>query len=62
MAMPRRLAGVSYAWGGSVIFQYCNLPYLIGAAWLPWGVASVLGVIHGRSRLGRVGTGRRCWR
>ena len=44
------LAGVSYACGGAIIFQYCNLPYLIGAAWLPWGIVSAFDVVQGRSR------------
>lgn len=30
------LAAVSYAFGGNVLFQYCNLVFLCGAAWLPW--------------------------
>jgi len=29
------LAAVAYAFGGSVLFQYCNTVYLGGAAWLP---------------------------
>jgi len=29
------LSAVAYAYGGSVFFQYCNLIYLAGAAWLP---------------------------
>lgn len=29
------LAAVAYAFGGSVLFQYCNTVYLVGAAWLP---------------------------
>jgi len=29
------LAAVAYAFGGSVLFQYCNIVYLVGAAWLP---------------------------
>jgi hypothetical protein len=32
------LAGIAYAYGGSVLFQVCNPPFLIGAAWLPWAV------------------------
>jgi hypothetical protein len=35
------LAAVSYACGGAVLFQYCNLVYLIGAAWLPWAFAAM---------------------
>jgi hypothetical protein len=30
-------ASLTYASGGYVLFQYCNLAYLIGAAWLPLG-------------------------
>ncbi len=29
------LAAVSYAFSGNVLFQYCNVVFLIGAAWLP---------------------------
>lgn len=29
------LAVVAYALGGSVLFQYCNVVFLVGAAWLP---------------------------
>ncbi|MEX2173451.1 MAG: hypothetical protein WD872_03760 [Pirellulaceae bacterium] len=29
------LAALSYACGGSVVFQHCNVVYLVGAAWLP---------------------------
>ena len=29
------LAAISYAFSGSVLFQYTNLPFLIAAAWLP---------------------------
>lgn len=29
------VAGVSYAFSGSVLFQYANVVYLVGAAWLP---------------------------
>ena len=35
-------ASLTYAFGGSIVFQYCNPIYLVGAAWLPWGVAAVL--------------------
>jgi hypothetical protein len=31
------LGGVSYAFGAPVLFQYCNVIYLVGAAWLPLG-------------------------
>jgi hypothetical protein len=35
------LAAVSYACGGAVLFQYCNIVFLIGAAWLPWAFAAI---------------------
>ena len=35
------LAAISYACGGGVLFQYCNLVFLVGAAWLPWAIAAV---------------------
>jgi hypothetical protein len=41
------LASVSYALGGSIVFQYCNPPYLISAAWLPLGASSVLRIVQG---------------
>ncbi len=35
-ALAAGVAALSYAFGGSVLFQYCNVIFLIGAAWLPW--------------------------
>ena len=32
------LAALSYAVGGNVLFQYCNVIFLVGAAWLPAAV------------------------
>ncbi len=55
LAMRREaatLAGVCYAYGASILFEYCNLPYLIGAAWLPWGIASIVALIQSPSRRG----------
>jgi hypothetical protein len=31
------LAALAYAFGAPVLFQYCNIIYLVGAAWVPWG-------------------------
>lgn len=31
------IGAVSYAFGGPILFQYCNAIYLVGAAWLPLG-------------------------
>ena len=33
----RRSRGSRYAFGGPILFQYCNIIYLVGAAWVPWG-------------------------
>jgi hypothetical protein len=35
------LGAMAYAFGAPVLFQYCNIIYLIGAAWLPLGVHAV---------------------
>ena len=35
------VAGLSYAFSGVVLFQSTNAIYLVGAAWLPWGLWSV---------------------
>jgi hypothetical protein len=35
------LCGLSYAFGGNVIFQYCNVVFLVGAAWLPLAVGQL---------------------
>jgi len=32
------LCSLSYAFGGNVMFQYCNVVFLVGAAWLPLAV------------------------
>jgi hypothetical protein len=29
------VGGISYAFSGNVLFQYCNVIFLVGAAWLP---------------------------
>lgn len=36
------LAGLSFELSGSVLFQYCNPIYLVGAAWLPWAILCFL--------------------
>ena len=35
------IAAISYGFGGIVLFQYSNLPYLVSAAWLPLGVYGI---------------------
>ncbi len=35
------VGALAYAFGGPIIFQYCNVIYLVGAAWLPLGFRAV---------------------
>ena len=35
------LSGFAYGFGGSVLFQVCNVIYLVSAAWLPFGLAAI---------------------
>ena len=35
------LGGLSYAFGGPVLFQYDNVIYLVGASWVPWGLLAI---------------------
>jgi Bacterial membrane protein YfhO len=35
------LSAFAYAFGAPILFQYCNVIYLVGAAWLPLGVHAV---------------------
>ena len=35
------LAALSYTFGAPILFQYCNIIYLVGAAWLPLGFHAV---------------------
>lgn len=34
------LAGMSYGCAGAVVFQYCNVVFLVGAGWLPFALAT----------------------
>jgi Bacterial membrane protein YfhO len=43
------LSALGYGFGAPILFQYCNIIYLIGAAWLPLGIHAVDGWV----RLGR---------
>jgi len=36
-AVASALAALGYAFGAPVLFQYCNVIYLVGAAWTPLG-------------------------
>ncbi len=44
------LAAMTYTFGAPVLFQYCNVIYLVGAAWLPLGFLAVDRWIGLRSR------------
>jgi hypothetical protein len=35
------LGGLSYAFGAPVLSQYCNVIFLVGAAWVPWGLRAL---------------------
>src|ERR1017187_7925831 len=35
------LSALSYTFGAPILFQYCNIIYLVGAAWLPLGMHAV---------------------
>ena len=35
------LSGLAYAFSGPILFQYCNIIYLVGAAWVPLGFRAV---------------------
>ena len=37
----RASAALSYTFGAPILFQYCNIIYLVGAAWLPLGLRAV---------------------
>lgn len=43
------IAAISYAFSGSVLFQYCNVVYLVGAAWLPLALPATEKLLAGRS-------------
>lgn len=40
------LACLAYAFSGSVVFQYCNVVFLVGAAWLPAALWAMRGMVH----------------
>lgn len=45
------LVAIAYACGGNVVFQYCNIVFLVGAAWLPAALLAIEVIV-----------GCRCWR
>ena len=48
------IAGSAYGFGGPILFQYCNIIYLVGAAWMPWALAAVDAWLR-RGRLWAIG-------
>ncbi|HEX8201794.1 MAG TPA: hypothetical protein VF590_15065, partial [Isosphaeraceae bacterium] len=44
------LGGLSYAFGAPVLFQYGNVIYLVGAAWVPWGLRAIDRLVRQRRR------------
>ncbi|MGD9721747.1 MAG: hypothetical protein AB7O59_05335 [Pirellulales bacterium] len=51
------LAAVSYAFSGNVLFQYCNVVFLVGAAWLPLAVLAANRMLMGQSWRAALGLG-----
>jgi hypothetical protein len=51
------LAALAYAFGSPVLFQYCNVIFLVGAAWVPWGLAALDGLLRRGRRWGLPGLG-----
>lgn len=51
------LASLAYAFGGSVVFQYCNVVFLIGAAWLPAALLATDWMLSKRSLIGAAALG-----
>ncbi len=51
------LAGQAYGLGGAVLFQYCNVVFLVGAAWLPLAVVAADRLLVERNLRGALGTG-----
>ncbi|HZN36755.1 MAG TPA: YfhO family protein, partial [Pirellulaceae bacterium] len=48
------LAAIAYSCGGNVVFQYCNVVFLVGAAWLPLAALAADRMLAGRSWLSAV--------
>jgi hypothetical protein len=44
------LGAIAYAFGGPVLFQYSNIIYLVGAAWVPLGLRSVDRIVRLKNR------------
>jgi Bacterial membrane protein YfhO len=51
------LAAIAYAFSGSVLFQYCNVVFLVGAAWLPLAILLADRMLVGRRAASAAGFG-----
>lgn len=51
------LAAIAYAYGGGVAFQYSNVVFLVGAAWLPLAALAADRMLKSRSWSAAVGLG-----
>ena len=49
------LAAMAYAFGAPVLFQYCNVIFLVGAAWVPWGFLALDRLLRLKRRSGLLG-------
>ena len=48
------LGGLSYAFAGPVVFQYANVIFLVGAAWMPLGLRAIDRWLRQRKRSGLI--------
>jgi hypothetical protein len=46
------IAGLSYAFGAPILFQYSNVIFLVGAAWVPWGWRAIDRLLRQGRRFG----------
>lgn len=51
------LAVMSYAFCGNVLFQHCNVVFLVGAAWLPWAIQFADRMLREHSPRSAIGLG-----
>ena len=49
------LAAMAYGFGAPILFQYCNIIFLVGAAWVPFGLWAIDGWLRTGRRLSMVG-------
>jgi hypothetical protein len=51
------LAAIAYSLGGNVLFQTCNVVFLVGAAWLPLAALATDRLLRQRSQAAAIGLG-----